>query len=328
MIATAATSSSSSSSSSPCITFIAESMILPTRNIRLFAPIFLLIFCHTFIFLGLAAIHVNPLTASLDDIHSLAAGVLVHVYVPKNTTDDGHATATDSLIRGHAIVYLAYLVSRLTVQVVAVVAGCTTYSGERLSFTELLGWEVATTERIRGPLITAMFMGLVDLSTATLLVLAARLTTFVGGTGMVSILGYLLFLVALVFYIHLGAVIPVSIAVSSAEGRWAAPALWLAWRLMKARRKEAGVLTLIACLVPAAICPVYTIAAALSDELFFTFYVWLMGVVFGFFLLPVALQLLSTTAATVFYYHCVEAQVVARLCAKVSVDDSDVVVHV
>lgn len=317
---------SSSSSSSPCITFIAESMILPTRNIRLFAPIFLLIFCHTFIFLGITAIHVNPLAPSLDSIHSLATGVLVHVYAPKNTTDDGQgqATATDSLIRGHAIVYLAYLVSRLTVQVVAVVAGCTTYSGKRLSFTELLGWEVATTERIRGPLITAMFMGVVDLSTATLLVLAAHMTAFVGGSGMASILGSLLFLAALVLYIHLGAVIPVSIAVSSAEGRWAAPALWLAWRLMKARRKEAGVLTLIACLVPAAICPVYTIAAALSDELLFTFYVWLLGVVFGFFLLPVALQLLSTTAATVFYYHCVEAQVVAHVC-DVSVDNRDVV---
>ncbi|EEE69221.1 hypothetical protein OsJ_28444 [Oryza sativa Japonica Group] len=296
---------SSSSSSSPCITFIAESMILPTRNIRLFAPIFLLIFCHTFIFLGITAIHVNPLAPSLDSIHSLATGVLVHVYAPKNTTDDGQgqATATDSLIRGHAIVYLAYL---------------------RLSFTELLGWEVATTEKIRGPLITAMFMGVVDLSTATLLVLAAHMTAFVGGSSMASILGSLLFLAALVLYIHLGAVIPVSIAVSSAEGRWAAPALWLAWRLMKARRKEAGVLTLIACLVPAAICPVYTIAAALSDELLFTFYVWLLGVVFGFFLLPVALQLLSTTAATVFYYHCVEAQVVAHVC-DVSVDDRDVV---
>ncbi|XP_015698860.1 uncharacterized protein LOC107305477 [Oryza brachyantha] len=314
-----------STTSSSCITFIAESMILPTRNIRLFAPIFLLIFGHTFVFLAVAAIHVNPLAASID-VHTLAAGIPLLVHAPGSTTT--HAAPTDTgAIRGHAkkgaLVYLAYLLTRLAVQVVAVVAGCTTYSGERLAFTELLGWN-AIKGRITRPLTTAMFLGILDLATVALVA--------VGVSGMASILSFPLLLAAVVFYVHLSAVTPVSIAVSSAEGRWAAPALWQAWRLMKARRKEAGVLTLIACLVPAAVWPVYAIAATLSDRLWIsTFFVWLMGIVFGFFLLPVALQLLATAAATVFYYHCVEVHAaVARgpENVPVDVDHNDAVDHV
>uniref|UniRef100_A0A0D9XB77 Uncharacterized protein n=1 Tax=Leersia perrieri TaxID=77586 RepID=A0A0D9XB77_9ORYZ len=324
--AEAAAARSSSSSSSPCTTFIAESLILPTRNIRLFAPIFLLIFCHTFAFLAIAAIHVNPLAASLDT-HALAAGVLLHPPDEDTTHNVLADSDDDDAIRGHAkrlaVVYVAYLVSRLAVQVVAVVAGRTTYSGDRLTFSELLLRWNSVKERISGPLVTAMFMGVLDLMTATILVVAARLTT-------TKILGgYLVFVVALGFYAHLSAVIPVSLAVSSAEGRVAAPALWMAWRLMTAKRKEAAVLTLIVCLVPAAVCPVYAIAASLSDNLMFSFYVWLMGIVFGFFLLPVALQLLSTAAATVFYYHCLESQVIVpRVPQKLPVDQLDAADHV
>ncbi|KAL5201348.1 hypothetical protein ABZP36_035702 [Zizania latifolia] len=163
----------SSSSSSRIITIIAESVILPTRNIRLFAPITLLIFGHTFIFLSVAAIHVNPLAAAIPD-HRLEAAILIDKGELKNTdpTGNDHAAATDS-IRGRAknlaLLYLAYLVSRLAVQVVAIVAGSTTYSGKRLSFTELLRWE-AMEERISGPFITAIFMGILDLTTVTLLV--------------------------------------------------------------------------------------------------------------------------------------------------------------
>uniref|UniRef100_A0A0D9XB76 Uncharacterized protein n=1 Tax=Leersia perrieri TaxID=77586 RepID=A0A0D9XB76_9ORYZ len=80
-----------------------------------------------------------------------------------------------------------------------------------------------------GPLVTAMFMGVLDLMTATLLVVAARrLTTLDLVASVQLIFGYLLLLVALVLYIHLAAVIPVSLAVSSAEGRVAASALWMA----------------------------------------------------------------------------------------------------
>ncbi|VAH84048.1 unnamed protein product [Triticum turgidum subsp. durum] len=39
---------------SPCAGFVADSLILPTRNARLFAPVFALVLAHTFVFLAVA----------------------------------------------------------------------------------------------------------------------------------------------------------------------------------------------------------------------------------------------------------------------------------
>ncbi|VAH84038.1 unnamed protein product [Triticum turgidum subsp. durum] len=114
-MAATATEASTTGSSSPRTSFVADSLILPTRNGRLFASTFALVYAHTFVSLSVAVLYAHP----------LATAVLLRVYSLVRDNDGGpgrsqhvvYASESDDEIRGHAkkllVVYLAYLASQL-----------------------------------------------------------------------------------------------------------------------------------------------------------------------------------------------------------------------
>lgn len=305
-----------SSSSSPCISFIEESLILPTRNARLFAFTSLLIFAHTFLFLAVAVLHVHPLAATvLSDIDALKS------FDPASYIYGMALGRTQKQAKVLLLVYLAYVASKLTTQVVTVLAASATCSGERSSFAEMLRWKVVKA-RIRGLFVTAAFVGVLELTSTTLLVVLLTFSLSYTDSVASSLGLYLPLLLALPFYLYLGAVFPVSLAVSAAEEDCrGVRALRRAWRLMKARRKEAAVLALVASLLPVAIYPGYTFLLDLT----LMEAVCMMSIQYGFLLPSVGVQLYSMVAATVFYYQCMEAErmeTVASGPARVSSDEA------
>ncbi|CAN6179819.1 unnamed protein product [Urochloa humidicola] len=311
-----ATKSNASSSLSPCIRLVEESLLLPTQDVRLFATTFLLIFAHTFAFIAVAVHFAHPLATSLlTDIKAL------------KTTDTTSYTAAVETTWHHGkklfLIYLAYVASKLATQLAVALAASAAYSGERLTARKV------AKERIGGLLSTAAFAAALEVSlTAALLVpllIVSSTWTYADSSSAVkSLCGYTVFAVALVLYIYLGTVIPVSVAASAVDngchGVWA---LRRAWRLMRAMKKEeAAVLVFVVNLLPAVIypAPVYAFASVYPAEEYSRYYygrypverfsldnallqgqdVWLLGVVSGSGLPTVGAQLFSMVTATVF----------------------------
>ncbi|CAM0884522.1 unnamed protein product [Alopecurus aequalis] len=306
----AATATPTWPASSPCASFVEETLLLPTRNARLFAPVFAIVFAHTFVFLAVAVLLAHPLAAvALND-------------GPTWSNAREYAVSADR-IREHAskllLLYLAYLASKLAVQAAVALAASATWRGgssdRPCSFAGLVRGE-ATAGRVRTVFATAALVAVVELASTALP--AACLASWWrysathsdSGSEESFVQGVLLFLflLALLFRLCLAAVVPVAIAASLAEegGDVGAGAhIRRAWRLMTtaARRKEAAVQVLVVGVVlPVATYPVYAFAldCAQGDAL------WLLGVLHGFILPSAGVQLYSTVAATVFYHRCVE----------------------
>lgn len=292
-----------SSSLSPCIRLMEESLLLPTQDVGLFAKTFLLIFAHTFIFIAVAVHFAHP----------LATSILADIKAHKITTDTASSNHSKEL--SLLAIYLSYLASKLATQLVTSLATATTYSGERLT-------RKVVKERIGGLLGTAALAGVLELSFIALLVALLVATWTYADSVIKSLCGYLMFLVALLLYIYLATVIPVSVAVSAVDrGCHSVWALRRAWRLMRARRKEAAVLVFVVNLLPAFIypAPVYAFSSVYPADEYSLYYgqdladrfslhnswlrsqgVWLTGVVSGSGLPSVGAQLFSMVVATVF----------------------------
>ncbi|XBI31434.1 hypothetical protein VPH35_054999 [Triticum aestivum] len=287
------------------ISFLEESLALPARNAGLFAPVVALTFAHTFVFLSVAVLRVHP----------LAAAVLLRLDARERNADPGYATDDEIRERGKmlALLYLAYLASKLATQVSAVLAASVTHSGERSKY-----------RTRRAPFFVAVaFVATLELASAALLALASwswwGRAGHSGGAGASS--SSVCLLLALLLHLCLGAVLPVSIAASSAvaaaEEDCGVGALRRVWRLVAARGKEAFVLALAASLLPGvAIYPVYALVLEFAQsraaivtfdlELARSDTVWVLGVMYVYLLPAVGAQLYSTVAATVFYRRCVE----------------------
>jgi hypothetical protein len=294
------------SSSSPCASFVEETLLLPTRNARLFAPVFALVFAHTFVFLAVAVLLAHPL-ASVQLHDGLSAW-----------RDAVYALSADK-IREHAVelllLYLAYLASKIAVQTTVSLAASSTLQGPA----DNRPCSLAGLFRDKAPhgLFTgAAFVAAVELaSTAVPAACLAFLWSYgaahsdTGGVeSFVQGLLLFLFLLALLLRLFLAAVFQVAIAASASaeEGcDGSARALLRAWRFMTttARRKEAAVQVFVVCVVlPLATYPVYAFAldCAQGESLF------LLGGLHGFVLPSAGVQLYSTVAATMFYHRCVE----------------------
>lgn len=294
-----------SSSLSPCIRLVEESLLLPTQDAGLFARIFLLIFFHTFFFIAVAVHFAHP----------LATTILADIRAHKTTTDTARSSNHSKELSLLAI-YISYLASKLATQLVTALATATTYSGERLS-------HKSVKERIGGLLGTAALAGVLELLLTALLVALLVSTWTYADSAMKSLCGYSVFSAALLLYIYLATVIPVSVGVSAVDrGCHSVWALRRAWRLMRARRKEAAVLVFVVNLLPAFIypAPVYAFSSVYPADEYSLYYgqdladrfslyhdsairsqgVWLMGVVSGSGLPSVGAQLFSMVAATVF----------------------------
>ena len=307
----AATAASNAGSSSPRTSFVADSLVLPTRNGSLFASAFALVYAHTFVSFSVALLYAHP----------LAAAVLVHVGVLARENDiyDFYPAESDEEIRGHAkkllLLYLAYLASQLATRVAVALAASATCAGDRRprSLTELVA-----AGRTRATLATAALVAVLQFASSAAVLAAclaswcwwkrgaaARSDTAAAVASFVS--GYVLFLLLLVLLSHifLAAVFQVAIAASAADEGYGEggtrAALRRAWRLMAARamRKEAAVMVLVASLLPVVIYPVYAFAVyCLQSGVF--------GVVHGYLLPSAGVQLYSTVAAAVFYHRCTE----------------------
>lgn len=305
------------SSLSPCIRLVEESLLLPTQDAGLFAKAFVLIFAHTFLFIAVAVHFAHPLaTDILADIKAQRSS-------SRTTTTTGAASSNHSKELALLAIYLCYLASKLATQLVTALATATTYSGERLTRKVVM-------ERIAGGgglLGTAAVAGVLELSfTALLAALLVSTWTYADDSVVKSVCGYSMFSVALLVYIYLATVIPVSVGVSAVDrgchGVWA---LRRAWRLLRARGKEAAVLVFVVNILPAFIypAPVYAFSYMYPADEYSLYYgqdmavrfslhgpamwrqwsqgvCWFMGVVFGSGLPSVGAQLFSMVAATVF----------------------------
>ncbi|CAN6217031.1 unnamed protein product [Urochloa humidicola] len=200
----------SSSSLSPCIRLVEESLLLPTQDVRLFATTFLLIFAHTFAFIAVAVHFAHPLATSLlDDIKALkTTDTTSHSYTAAVETTGQHGKKL-------FLIYLAYVASKLATQLAVALATSATYSGERLT-------RKVVKVRIGGLLGTAAFAAVLEVSlTALLVALLVSTWTYADSSAVKSMFGYTVFAVALVLYIYLDTVIPVSVAASAvAEPAW------------------------------------------------------------------------------------------------------------
>lgn len=290
----AAPASTGGPSLSPCAGFVADSLILPTRNARLFAPVFALVLAHTFVFLAVAVHFAHEYGLSGDTIQMRPAALLV--------------------------LYLAYLASKLATQAAVALAACATLRGDRpRSLAEL----VRATPRPR-----ALFAGAARVAVAELASTAVptyyldswwRYSWSHSDTGGVEsfVQGVLLFvfLATLLFRLCLAAVFPVAIAASATAaaeeggdgGGRAAAHLQRAWRLMTAAAswKEAAVQVVVVNVVlPLATYPVYAFALDCGQGGCLV----LLGGMYGFLLPSAGVQLYSTVAATVFYHQGMEQQ--------------------
>ncbi|KAF7039623.1 hypothetical protein CFC21_049585 [Triticum aestivum] len=323
-MAATAREASTAGSSSPRTSFVADSLILPTRNGRLFASAFALVYVHTFVSLSVTVLYAHP----------LATAVLLRVYSLVRDNDGGpgrrqhvvYASESDDEIRGHAKkllpLYLAYLASQLATRAAVALAASATCRGDRRprSLAELVRGKAAA-GRVRGTLATAALVTVLEhASFAALLAACLALASWRWWTSGAAarsdaaasfVTGYVLFLLLLLLLSHLflAAVFQVAIAASAADEGYGEggtrAALRRAWRLMaeRARRKEAAVMVLVASLLPVAISPVYAFAMYCSlrapDA-------GIVAVLHGYLLPSVGVQLLSTVAAAVFYHRCME----------------------
>ena len=281
-----------SSSLSPCIRLMEESLLLPMQDAGLFAKTFLLIFAHTFFFIAVAVHFAHP----------LATSILADIKAHKITTDTASSNHSKEL--SLLAIYLSYLASKLATLLVTALATATTYSGERLT-------RKAVKERIGGLLGTAALAGVLELLLTALLVLLLVSTWTYADSGIKSLCGYSMFLVALLLYVYLATAIPVSVAVSVVDrGCHSVWALRRAWRLMRARRKEAAVLVFVVNLLPAVVHPV-PVYAFLSGTMR-SQDVWLVRAISGYDLPFVGAQLFSMVAATMFFCLSMETNDGAR----------------
>ncbi|KAM0821521.1 hypothetical protein ACQ4PT_072144 [Festuca glaucescens] len=291
----------STAGSSSCLSFVAESLILPTRNGSLFASVFVLVFAHTFVSVAVAVVFVHPRAASI----LLQVELLIRndVRVRYAVESDGFQEHAEKLL----LFYLAYLASKLATQLAVALAASATACGRQCSLAELVRGKAAT-GRIRGALATAALVAVLELASTVLLtaslvawwMYSAAHTETGGMESFISGSLLLLFLLALISHLCLAAVFTLAIAVSAAEeGGGGGPHFRRSWRLVTARtrRKEAAVLVLLASLLPVAIYPAYAFAVYCRSA-------WVLVVVPGNLLPSVGVLLHSTVAATVFYHRC------------------------
>jgi hypothetical protein len=290
----------STAGSSSCLSFVAESLILPTRNGSLFASVFALAFAHTFVSVAVAVVFVQPITASV----LLQVKLLIRndVRVRYAVESDGFLEHTEKLL----LFYLAYLASKLATQVAVALAASATAYGRPCSLADLVRGKAAT-GRIRCALATSALVAVLELASTVLLTASLVAWWMYSAThaetgGMESFISgwlLLLFLVALISHLCLTAVFTLAIAVSAAEeggggGSHFRRSLQLVTSSSRARRKDAAVMVLVASLLPVAIYPVYAFAAYCDTA-------WALVFVPGYLLPSAGALFHSTVAATVFY---------------------------
>ncbi|XP_044970988.1 uncharacterized protein LOC123431230 [Hordeum vulgare subsp. vulgare] len=286
---------------SSCFTFLKEALILPTRNPKLFTPVFLLLALATFLARSVHVVFTQPLA---DDMARS-----IHLIEMRNT---GVSCAECDKLGEGAIKIMLISIAQVILmvalgfvkKVVAFFAASTTYSGDRYSLSELIRKVICKGNTLKVPAITLAVVTALGLAWTAVLV-AMRTGTAVMMHGGLRVQG-LIFVLTLLAELYFAVLALVSVTASVVDGeRRGVRALRQAWRLMtRAKRKEGLLLVVLTYLLPTVVAPVYRAALVYSRRSMAAG----LCVLAAYALLFGALQLVYLTAATVFYYEAMESK--------------------
>lgn len=289
------------SSSSSCLSFLKDALLLPTKNAKLFVPVFLLVTAPLILLQITNVFCIQPRTA--DMLH--------HINEIKNM-DPSSADYAKLMVeimkeaKELAMISIALLVitfaGSFAKQIIAFFATSTTYAGDRYSFPELFTKVIMKGRHLRGPLITVAMVGVLNVACALLLAALLQLAMRQLGVLYTAILFVLPFLA----FLYLDVVFFVAVAASVAdEDSRGVSALRLAWRLMtRVCRKEGFVLVVAVHLVAMVPSLLYAVALACLKKnmpmglALFSVYALLSGLV----------QLFYFAGIMVYYYLAMESK--------------------
>ncbi|CAO2141977.1 unnamed protein product [Urochloa humidicola] len=289
------TASSQSSTTSP-INFLKEGLLLPSQNRRLFAALFTIYIASYSLLLVAYEIGYQPIALKvLRDIYTLIntnRRSPVYGYLFQKLHNDNQ-----KLLHASAAYLLLVVVVGSIIQLVAIFAAVTTYSGEVHTFGTLLGKAKA---QVKGPVLTLAFVYALQITAATVLSCLAALLIFLAFNQYFGLLlvGSLVVLVGYAVYFCLCFVCSLGVVVAVAEpGRCGAGAVGRAWKLVKGGQRRAMLLMTITGVLAAMFSPFYwlTKICPVSGAL-------LLG--FLYTVLMAAVDLFGVCALTAFYYEC------------------------
>lgn len=200
------------SSSSSCLSFLKDALLLPTKNAKLFVPVFLLVTAPLILLQITNVFYIQPRTA--DMLH--------HINEVKNM-DPSSADYAKLMVeimkeaKELAMFYIALLVitfaGNFAKQIIAFFATSTTYAGDRYSLPELFTKVIMKGRHLRGPLITVAMVGVLNVACALLVVALLQLAMRLLGVLYMAILFVLPFLA----FLYLDVVFFVAVAASVAD---------------------------------------------------------------------------------------------------------------
>ncbi|XP_020102532.1 uncharacterized protein LOC109720064 [Ananas comosus] len=283
--------------------FLYQVLTLPTKNTRLFLPLFTIITLINFIFILCNFFSMQPLSADI----ALKAKALVHT----DPTSPDYSLLVAAIQKEanelffELIIYtvIAFLVNSF-LRIITFFAVAVTCSGELLTLRELL---VKTKRNMKGPIITHLFGVLLVLLCVLPLILITLFPLFIKKLGsytliMLSILVLVLFLLAIILLLYLSIVWPLSMAVSVVEtGCYGPGAFKRAAELAKEKKMKGFLIILASFLLVGALYAInnmilkYSPSSSAASVLVLGFFYTFIGELVGMYVL---------IAVVIYYYEC------------------------
>ncbi|KAJ1288182.1 hypothetical protein BS78_02G071100 [Paspalum vaginatum] len=280
-------------SSSSCLSFLKDTLLLPTRNAKLFVPFVLLIAVPSFLLQILSINQIDNKNASSADFEKLVREMLKEDIMVL-------FLITISIII--TIFILITAVYAYAVQIIALFAASTTYSGDRHSLPELFSKIIMKGRHLKGPLITIVMVSVLNITCEVLIaqLLGLLMPRRLGAPYTGALFSQFRSLV----FIYLDVVFVVAVAVSVADTeRRGVNALRQAWRLMTRVWRMGGfLLVVVATILEMVPPPLNRVALGYARKSMpiglavFSVYALLSGLV----------QLFYYSAATVYYHQAME----------------------
>ncbi|TVU10868.1 hypothetical protein EJB05_44421, partial [Eragrostis curvula] len=279
--------------------FLKEGVLLPTRNRKLFAAVFVLLATSSSLLLLGNDLTVQPLTDKLNldtkALNSTDPASPDFVHLIQEIQDD----TRQIMVVGAAYLLVAVIVGSF-IRIIVLFATVATYSGELHTFGMLLGKAKA---QLKGPLVTLAFVYALEIAYSALLMALVGLLIFLMFKHYFGLMfvGSLVVLLGCIFLVYFSFLCSLSVVVAVAEpGCHGAGAFGRAWRLMKGKGRRAVLFIFVTGVLAAVLSPVHTLAqtCVLSNLA--------SGLLLDFLysILMAAVGLFATCAMTAFYYEC------------------------
>ncbi|TVU10869.1 hypothetical protein EJB05_44422, partial [Eragrostis curvula] len=288
-----------SSTSPSFFNFLKEGVLLPTRNRKLFAGIFVTVAASTLLLLLGYNLAVQPLTNKLNldtkALNSTHPGSPDLVHLIQEIQDD----TRQIMLVGAAFALFAVIIGSIF-RIIILFAAVATYSGELHTFGTLLGKAKA---QLKGPLVTLAFVYVLELAYFAFLAALVALRAFLVFKHYFGLffVEYLVLLLACIFFVYFFFLCSLSVVVAVAEpGCHGASALVRAWRLMQVKKRRAMLFIFVTGVLGAVLSPVQTLAqTCVMSNL-------ALGLLLEslYSILIAAVGLFASCAMTAFYYEC------------------------